>query len=174
VELVVDNVITTYLYDQFRLNPVVAGAMGSIFGCMNIFTRASGGMISDLSAKYWGMRGRLWSLWTIQTLGGVFCLLLGITPVYSSLAITMVVLVIFSIWCQQACGLSCGVVPFISKRSTGLVYGFVGAGGNTGAAVTQALFFTYLPLTTTKGFFWMGVMTIGMTALYIPIYFPMW
>lgn len=47
-------------------------------------------------------------------------------------------LVIFSIWCQQSCGLSFGVVPFVSKRSTGLVYGLVGAGGNAGAAVTQA------------------------------------
>lgn len=84
------------------------------------------------------MRGRLWALWIIQTLGGVFCLLLGVPFVYHSLGATMVVLVIFSIWCQQACGLSCGVVPFISKRSTGLVYGMVGAGGNTGAAVTQA------------------------------------
>jgi NNP family nitrate/nitrite transporter-like MFS transporter len=46
--------------------------------------------------------------------------------------------VIFSIWCQQSCGLSFGVVPFVSKRSTGLVYGLVGAGGNAGAAVTQA------------------------------------
>ena len=35
VELVVDNVITYYLYDQFRLNAVVAGAMGSIFGCVS-------------------------------------------------------------------------------------------------------------------------------------------
>jgi hypothetical protein len=33
-------------YDQFRLTPVLAGALGSIFGMMNIFTRASGGMIS--------------------------------------------------------------------------------------------------------------------------------
>ena len=46
VELVVDNVITYYLFDQFRLSAVVAGAMGSIFGMMNIFTRATGGMIS--------------------------------------------------------------------------------------------------------------------------------
>lgn len=174
VELVVDNVIVYYLYDQFRLNAVIAGAMGSIFGMMNIFTRASGGMISDLAARYYGMRGRLWVLWTIQTLGGVFCVLLGITPVYSSLSVTMGILVIFSIWCQQSCGLSCGVVPFISKRSTGLVYGLVGAGGNTGAAVLQAVFFTYLPLSTTQGFFWMGVAVIIMTALYMFIYFPMW
>eukprot|EP00878_Enallax_costatus_P038944 GHUV01044445.1.p1 GENE.GHUV01044445.1~~GHUV01044445.1.p1 ORF type:complete len:470 (+),score=58.19 GHUV01044445.1:180-1589(+) len=174
VELVVDNVITYYLYDQFHLNPVVAGAMGSIFGMMNIFTRASGGMISDFCARYWGMRGRLWALWIIQTLGGVFCLLLGTTAVYSSLTVTMIVLVIFSIWCQQACGLSCGVVPFISKRSTGLVYGMVGAGGNTGAAVTQAIFFTYIPMAPTAGFFWLGVMVIGITALYTFVYFPMW
>ncbi|WIA11705.1 hypothetical protein OEZ85_011801 [Tetradesmus obliquus] len=174
VELVVDNVIVYYLYDQFRLTPVLAGALGSIFGMMNIFTRASGGMISDLAARHYGMRGRLWALWIIQTLGGVFCLLLGITPVYNSLLATMVILVIFSVWCQQACGLSCGVVPFISKRSTGLVYGLVGAGGNTGAAVTQAIFFTYLPLSPTQGFFWLGIMVIGMTAMYMGVYFPMW
>eukprot|EP00882_Tetradesmus_deserticola_P020203 GHRQ01021780.1.p1 GENE.GHRQ01021780.1~~GHRQ01021780.1.p1 ORF type:complete len:278 (+),score=92.87 GHRQ01021780.1:423-1256(+) len=174
VELVVDNVIVYYLYDQFRLTPVLAGALGSIFGMMNIFTRATGGMISDLAACYYGMRGRLWVLWIVQTLGGVFCLLLGITPVYSSLTATMVILILFSIWCQQACGMNCAVVPFISKRSTGLVYGLVGAGGNTGAAVTQAIFFTYLPLSATQGFFWLGVMVIGVTALYMAVYFPMW
>ena len=43
----------------------------------------------------------------------------------------------------MSCGLSFGVVPFVSKRSTGLVSGFTGAGGNAGGAVTQAIFFTY-------------------------------
>jgi nitrate/nitrite transporter NarK len=38
-------------YDQFHLNPVLAGALGSIFGMMNIFTRASGGMISGNPAS---------------------------------------------------------------------------------------------------------------------------
>jgi hypothetical protein len=58
-------------------------------------------------------------------------------PTSNSLAATMAVLVVFSIFCQQSAGLSFGIVPFVSKRSTGLVSGFVGSGGNVGGAVTQ-------------------------------------
>jgi NNP family nitrate/nitrite transporter-like MFS transporter len=68
----------------------------------------------------------------------VFCLLMGLTS--KSLGATMAILVIFSIFCQQSCGLSFGIVPFVSKRSTGLVSGFVGSGGNVGGAVTQVGF----------------------------------
>ena len=38
---------------------------------------------------------------------------------------------------QGACGALFSVVPFVSKRALGLVCGFVGAGGNTGSAITQ-------------------------------------
>jgi hypothetical protein len=48
----------------------------------------------------------------------------------------------------------------VSKRATGLVSGFVGAGGNAGGAVTQAIFFTYSTLPVDKAFVWMGVMTV--------------
>lgn len=34
-----------------------------------------------------------------------------------------------------------GVVPFVSRRSYGVVSGVVGAGGNVGAIVTQVIFF---------------------------------
>lgn len=37
-----------------------------------------------------------------------------------------------------------------------------------------AVFFTYTAMSPTQGFFWMGVMVIGMTALYMTVYFPMW
>ena len=58
--------LTTYLFDQFELPLTTAGALGGMYGLMNIFTRATGGMISDLAAIRWGMRGRLWALWIIQ------------------------------------------------------------------------------------------------------------
>jgi hypothetical protein len=58
-------------------------------------------------------------------------------PTSNNLGATMAVLVVFSIFCQQSAGLSFGIVPFVSKRSTGLVSGFVGSGGNVGGAVTQ-------------------------------------
>lgn len=172
VELTVDNVISEYFFDHFHLSLSIAGILGSIFGLMNLFTRASGGVISDLAGKPFGMRGRLWALWTIQTLGGVFCLIMGL--VEHSLAATMGIVIIFSVFCQQACGLSFGVVPFISKRSYGMVSGFVGSGGAVGGAVTQALFFSSLPLTVPQGLIWMGVMTIAVTALLFLMYFPMW
>jgi len=172
VELTVDNVLPQYMYDQFRLDLHIAGLLAAVFGMMNLFSRPSGGYISDYAAKKFGMRGRLWALWIIQTLGGLFCLLMGLTS--KSLGATMAILVIFSIFCQQSCGLSFGVAPFVSKRSTGLVSGFVGSGGNVGGAVTQALFFTYTGLSTPDGFKWMGIMTMGVTALYMLMYFPMW
>ena len=44
---------------------------------MNICMRSLGGILSDWSNKRWGMRGRLWSTWLIQTLEGVVCIVLG-------------------------------------------------------------------------------------------------
>ncbi len=71
---------------------------------MNLFTRALGGVVSDLAAARYGMRGRLWVLWIGQTLGGLFCLVLGLGAVTASLGATMGVVVVFSIFCQVGSG----------------------------------------------------------------------
>ena len=46
---------------------------------------------------------------------------------------------------QAGCGATYGVVPFVSRRSTGIVCGLVSAGGASGGVINQALFFLNTP-----------------------------
>jgi MFS transporter, NNP family, nitrate/nitrite transporter len=68
--LVVDNVFAQYFFDHFGLSATTAGDLAGSFGMFNIFSRASGGFISDFFGRRYGMRSRLWTHWTVQTLAG--------------------------------------------------------------------------------------------------------
>lgn len=46
---------------------------------------------------------------------------------------------------------SAGIAPFITRRGLGVATGLIGAGGNTGSAVTQALFFTSTSMSVAEG-----------------------
>lgn len=113
VELTVDNMIAEYFYDRFGVNIRMAGMIAASFGVANCVSRPIGGIMSDRLGKRFGMRGRLWGLWTVQTTAGLLCILLGrIGSLWGSFA----VMCLFSFFCQAASGLIFGVVPFVSKR----------------------------------------------------------
>lgn len=172
VELTVNNNISPYLFDQFNIDLGLAGTLGACFGLMNIFARSLGGIASDITVKRFGMRGRLWTYWFTQTMGGVFCLVMFYTK--DSLGATMAVIIVFSLFVQMAEGAAYGIVPFITRRGLGTASGFIGAGGNAGSAVTQAIFFTSGDFSTAEGWKWMGVMVICITTTVALVHFPMW
>ena len=44
---------------------------------MNLFARSWGGILSDAMNVRYGMRGRLWSMWVVQALEGMMCIIMG-------------------------------------------------------------------------------------------------
>jgi len=172
VELVVDNILANYFYSQFNLNLIDAGRIASYSGLMNVASRASGGFVSDLAARRWGMRGRLWWLWFVQTAAGGVCLAFGYQT--SNVGRATTTMVIFSWLMQSACGATYGVVPFISKRALGTVSGFVGAGGNAIAAILQYIFFTDTQIIVPVALQHLGITIMCFTSLITLCHFPMW
>lgn len=173
VELTTDNIIAQYFNDRFNVNVQTAGAIAGSFGLANLVSRPAGGVVSDEMGRRFGMRGRLWSLWVVQTAAGFMCVLLGRV---GTLWASILVICGFSLFVQAASGLTFGVVPFVSKRSLGVMSGMTASGGTIGAVVTQLLLFsgTHDDISTQTGISLMGLMMLVCTLPVTLIYFPRW
>ncbi|GMH43690.1 hypothetical protein BSKO_11612 [Bryopsis sp. KO-2023] len=172
VELTMENIIVGYMFDHFNLSLNTAGALGATFGLVNIFARSLGGVLSDRSSQSFGFRGRLWTLWMLETLEGLLCIVLGL--VHDSLAVTVLMMIIFSIAVQAAEGATYAIVPFVSKRALGVVSGLVSVGGSVGSLVTMSIYFRNDSQDIHKGIHQMGFLIIAVGLLVMFIYFPMW
>jgi len=168
VELAVDNVLADFLFGHFNLTQKKAGLIGATFGLMNLFSRATGGFLSDFTGSRLGMRGRLLAQFVIVFCGGLFLFLFKFAV--SSLTTAIVVLVIFSYFVQAGCGTSFGIVPFVNPAVSGAISGLVGAGGNVGGLIFTIIFKKYSEDTPTA-FMVIGcvVMAVAFTTLALKV-----
>ena len=173
VELTINNIAALYFKDHFGVSVKTAGLLAAVFGGTNLFARSWGGWASDWIGKPYGMRGRLWALWILQTAEGALCVVMGL--VEKSLTATIVAMILFSLCVQASEGASYGIVPFVSKRALGVVSGIVGAGGNAGAVINTWSWFKNDDIETYEGLMYMGFLIIGVTAVTVcPVQFPQW
>eukprot|EP00587_Corethron_hystrix_P005161 CAMPEP_0113328466 /NCGR_PEP_ID=MMETSP0010_2-20120614/20048_1 /TAXON_ID=216773 ORGANISM="Corethron hystrix, Strain 308" /NCGR_SAMPLE_ID=MMETSP0010_2 /ASSEMBLY_ACC=CAM_ASM_000155 /LENGTH=479 /DNA_ID=CAMNT_0000189823 /DNA_START=49 /DNA_END=1488 /DNA_ORIENTATION=+ /assembly_acc=CAM_ASM_000155 len=130
VELTMNNLAASYFSEKYGAKTEVAAAIASIFGWMNLFARGLGGFSSDKMNEKLGMRGRLIVQSVTLTAEGVLVFVFANAP---SLAVSVTVMVFFSVFVQAAEGSTYGIVPYVNPPVTGSIAGIVGAGGNVGA-----------------------------------------
>lgn len=104
LELAVDNMIGEFFHEHFGLSQTTSGMLGSIFGLMNLFSRASGGMLADyVNSKIGeGVQGRMLVHFCVFMLEGAF--LIGFSSAIGTLSSSIVVMILFSYFVQAGCG----------------------------------------------------------------------
>lgn len=137
MELTFDNVASLHFVDSFHLSQSSAGFWAGIFGFMNIFARALGGIVSDRVGGKFGMRGKGLLLAGMLLLEGVGLIVFAQA---GSLVFAIVSMLTFALFLKMSNGATYGIVPFINTKNVGLISGIVGAGGNLGGMLFGFLF----------------------------------
>jgi MFS transporter, NNP family, nitrate/nitrite transporter len=137
MEITFDNVAALHFVDSFGLNQSNAGFWAGIFGFMNIFARALGGILADKTGRSYGLKGKGLLLAGMLLLEGVGVLLFAQA---GSLVLAIVSMLGFALFLKMANGVTYAIVPFVNKEHVGLISGIVGAGGNLGGMFFGFLF----------------------------------
>jgi NNP family nitrate/nitrite transporter-like MFS transporter len=137
MEITFDNVASLHFVDSFHLSQSTAGFWAGIFGFMNLFARALGGIVSDKVGGKFGMRGKGLLLAGVLLLEGVGLILFAQA---GSLTIAIISMLSFALFLKMSNGATFGIVPFVNAKNVGMVSGIVGAGGNLGGMLFGFLF----------------------------------
>lgn len=159
MEITFDNVASLHFVDTFHLSQSSAGLWAGVFGMMNLFARALGGIVSDRTGRLFGMRGKGILLAIVLFLQGIGLLIFSQAD---TLVFAIISMLTFALFLKMANGATYGIVPFVNEKNVGLVSGIVGAGGNLGG-----MFFGFLfkssTITYAQAFTYIGYMVIGVS-----------
>jgi len=137
MEITFDNVASLHFVDTFHLSQSSAGFWAGVFGFMNIFARALGGIVSDKVGGKFGMRGKGLLLAGVLLLEGAGLILFASS---GNLTAAIISMLSFALFLKMSNGATYGIVPFINSKNVGMVSGIVGAGGNLGGMLFGFLF----------------------------------
>jgi NNP family nitrate/nitrite transporter-like MFS transporter len=161
MEITFDNVASLHFVDTFHLSQGSAGFWAGIFGFMNIFARALGGIVSDKVGAKSGMKGKGMLLGVVLLLEGGGLLLFAQA---NTLVLAIISMLSFALFLKMANGATYGIVPFINEKNVGVVSGIVGAGGNLGGMVFGFLFKSS-SISYTEAFTYIGYIVIGVALI---------
>ncbi|XP_053373508.1 uncharacterized protein LOC123531940 [Mercenaria mercenaria] len=145
-----------------------ASLIASLFGLMNLFARALGGIFSDLLRKYLQIPGRLLAHIICMTCEGVMLIVFSRMETIPTAIIAMVA---FSLFVQMSEGSTFAIVPYIHPRRVGLVSGFIGAGGNAGAMIWNTIWLNLVDTEPSRWFLLLGIFVLcgNILTLIIPV-----
>jgi NNP family nitrate/nitrite transporter-like MFS transporter len=161
MEITFDNVASLHFVDNFKLTQSAAGFWAGIFGFMNLFARALGGIFSDKAGKFFGMKGKGIFLATVLLLEGIGLIFFAHA---GTLVLAIVSMLSFALFLKMANGATYGIVPFIDDKNVGLISGIVGAGGNVGGMLFGFLFKSKI-ISYPQAFSYIGYIVIGVAII---------
>jgi MFS transporter, NNP family, nitrate/nitrite transporter len=166
VEITVDNFAASYFHDDYKATLIFAGLLAGIFGWLNIFARALGGIVSDKVGRKYGFNGKVSLLAILLVLEG-----LGIMLFANSAGLLMAIttMFFFGLCLKMANGATYSIVPFVNSRAVGSIAGIVGAGGNVGAMLIGFLFKS---MPYAKAFLYLGggVLVVGLVVTAVRLF----
>jgi NNP family nitrate/nitrite transporter-like MFS transporter len=161
MEITFDNVAALHFVDNFGVDQKLAGLLAGLFGFMNIFARALGGIFADRVGRSYGMRGKGLLLASVLLLEGLGLLLFANA---GNMTLAILSMVTFALFLKMANGTTYAITPFINTKNVGLVSGVVGAGGNVGGMLFGFLFKSET-ITYMQAFGYIGLIAIAVSVI---------
>ncbi len=161
MEITFDNVAALHFVDTFKLTQSAAGFWAGVFGFMNIFARALGGVFADKVGHKHGMKGKGLLLAVVLLLEGIGLILFAHS---GNLVAAIISMLSFALFLKMANGATYAIVPFVNEKNVGLVAGIVGAGGNLGGMLFGFLFKSEA-ITYTQAFTYIGFIVMAVSAI---------